>query len=232
MFPRTAAAPLALLASSAVTLVAAQTTLTDVIAIPGFEGPNEASVISADASATVLVMKCPNGTDESDCGLGTGITATVGPSTWAWAFSSSDGGVSVSERIACSLDRGADTAVCTHAGIASVDATVTDADLMTTGTLAITTTLSSDISQFVWAVTVTGGLDKLQAAATATGTSVSETGSTRPTATGTGSSGGNATGTGASASATSTADRGNGGVSLKVGGVWMGVLGAAVAALL
>ncbi|UKZ73713.1 hypothetical protein TrVFT333_001363 [Trichoderma virens FT-333] len=153
---------LALLAFSSA-VMAAQTTTVSLL-LP-FADPQKivASVVAADSTATTYVYGCPPGTQADDCGFETSQTITQGPSTWIYTntYSGDDGGV-YTQGGNCKLTSSADRASCSVwvSGSAS-DSVMASASQ---GTEAFLT--------WELPVTVTAGVEKLQAApgATATGT--------------------------------------------------------------
>ncbi|KAJ4376778.1 hypothetical protein N0V86_006896 [Didymella sp. IMI 355093] len=71
-----------LIVASLVGFAAAQTS---VVSIPFYlldTQSIEASVVSANPSATTMALNCPTGTDSNDCGLFPEMTLIYGPSTY------------------------------------------------------------------------------------------------------------------------------------------------------
>ncbi|KAF3031328.1 hypothetical protein E8E12_001647 [Didymella heteroderae] len=144
----------ALLLASMLGLTAAQTS---VVSIPFYILDNqsiEASVISANPSATTMALNCPTGTDANDCGLFPDMTLIYGPSTYH-------------------LDMGVgDAGVFTGSEDCTFGATVTCAEFATGSEAnfpgsSTTTYEGADIMTIP--VTVTSGAEKLGAQASATG---------------------------------------------------------------
>ncbi|KAK3353594.1 hypothetical protein B0T25DRAFT_518630 [Lasiosphaeria hispida] len=68
-------------------LTLAQSTTVVTLALPFADSQKiEASVIGAGAAATTYFIACPSGTDDTECGLGDGMTVTEGPSTLAYEY--------------------------------------------------------------------------------------------------------------------------------------------------
>ncbi|KAL1865366.1 hypothetical protein Daus18300_007256 [Diaporthe australafricana] len=171
-------------ASALVAGTMAQSTSVTSLFLYGSEGDNiVASVISAAPQETTYFVTCAAGTDGSDCGFGPGITFVDGPSTLGLHITE-DGAFTMD--VDCKVASQTATCVETDAGAEANDP----------GTM---TQVLSDLSNSMLPVTITAGLDKLQAggSATATGSSAT-TGTAEPTA----SASSGPTETGASASST------------------------------
>lgn len=134
-------------------LAAAQTS---VVSIPFYILDNqsiEASVVSANPSATTLALNCPTGTDSNDCGLFPEMTLIYGPSTYH-------------------IDMGVgDAGIFTGSEDCTVGATVTCAEFATGSEAnfpgsSTTTYQGEDILTIP--VTVTSGAEKLGTQASAT----------------------------------------------------------------
>ncbi|KAH0496789.1 hypothetical protein TgHK011_004135 [Trichoderma gracile] len=154
---------LALLAFSSAVL-AAQTTTVKLLLPFADPQPLVASVIAADSSATTYAVGCPPGTDSDDCGFAESQTITQGPSTYAFtmAYSADDG--AYTEIAHCKLSSAVDVASCS----ASVSQDDGNGNTMATASVGTVTFLDLQLP-----VTVTAGLDKLQAAPGATATDAS-----------------------------------------------------------
>src|SRR5690242_751408 len=137
------------------TAAAQSTTLS--IPFYGFDTQSvDASIISANPSATTMALACPPGTDANDCGLFPEMTLVYGPSTYHL-----DMGVSDANAFTGTADcaRGA-TVTCTESAAGS------EANFP-----GSSTTTYDDEDIITLPVTVTAGGDKLGAApATATAT--------------------------------------------------------------
>ncbi|KAH6644868.1 hypothetical protein C7974DRAFT_29276 [Boeremia exigua] len=124
----------------------------------------EASIVSANPSATTMALACPTGTDSNDCGLFPQMTLIYGPSTYH-------------------LDMGVgDAAAFTGSADCALGATVTCTEFATGSEAnfpgrSTETYAPSDI--LTLPVTVTGGAEKLgsaQASATESASASSSTG--------------------------------------------------------
>ncbi|KAL7921199.1 hypothetical protein ACQKWADRAFT_314248 [Trichoderma austrokoningii] len=174
---------LALLALASGAL-AAQTTTVSLLLPYGDAQKIDASIIGADSTATTYLFGCPKGEDSSDCGFPVSQTVTQGPSTWIYSATltadpADETGLSGTEVDGgeCKLNTKADVAECTM----SMSATVTGS---TTSMTTVTTMTFLDIQT---PVTVTAGLDKLQAAPGSTATEASTTAPASTDASSTGS---------------------------------------------
>ncbi|KAK1256313.1 hypothetical protein MKX07_008572 [Trichoderma sp. CBMAI-0711] len=160
---------LALLAFSSAVL-AAQTTTVKLLLPFADPQPLVASVVAADSSATTYAVGCPPGTDSDECGFAESQTITQGPSTYAFTMAYSGDEGSYTEIAHCKLSSAVDVASCS----ASVSQDDGNGNTMATASVGTVTFLDLQLP-----VTVTAGLDKLQAAPGATATD-----SSAPTGTG------------------------------------------------
>lgn len=155
----------ALILASLLGLAAAQTS---VVSIPFYILDNqsiEASVVSANPSATTMVINCPNGTDGNDCGLFPEMTLIYGPSTYHIDMGVGDAGIYTGSED-CTLGA---TVTCVEFNTGS------EANFPGSST---TTYEGQDV--LTLPVTITGGVEKLGTQASATGSasaSISATGS-------------------------------------------------------
>ncbi|UKZ85255.1 uncharacterized protein TrAFT101_001124 [Trichoderma asperellum] len=178
--------------------MAAQSTVVSLLLPYGDVQKIDASIIGADSTATTYLFGCPKGEDSNDCGFPTSQTVTQGPSTWIYTETASadpadETGFSGSEVQGgqCKLNTKADVADCTMY-------------MTATFTGAVTSTTSATTMSFLdlqTPVTITAGLDKLNAAPGATATDASTTAPASTDASSTGSS----TGSSAGSSTTGTA---------------------------
>ncbi|KAJ4294854.1 hypothetical protein N0V88_005091 [Collariella sp. IMI 366227] len=132
-------------------LAAAQSTTVVNLLIPAAD-PQAivASVISADPTATTYYLKCPDGTDATDCGLADGVSVINGPSTLAYTYLFSENSIIAH----CSLYSAKDEANC-------------DGTLIEAGTTSLVTEVLTGYLASYMPVTVTAGIEKLAAATSA-----------------------------------------------------------------
>ncbi|KAJ4333207.1 hypothetical protein N0V87_007762 [Didymella glomerata] len=142
-----------LIVASLLGFAAAQTSI---VSIPFYILDNqsiEASVVSANPSATTMALNCPTGTDSNDCGLFPEMTLIYGPSTYH-------------------IDMGlGDAGIYTGSEDCTMGATVTCAEFATGSEAnfpgsSTTTYEGEDI--LTLPVTITSGVEKLGAQASAT----------------------------------------------------------------
>ncbi|RFU75211.1 hypothetical protein TARUN_7015 [Trichoderma arundinaceum] len=174
---------LALLALSSAVMAAQSTTVDLLLPFADIQSL-VGSVIAADSTATTYAYGCPSGTPSDDCGFDGIQTITQGPSTWVYSTTyTPDMGGTYIQGGHCKLNTAADAASCT------VYATQTDetGSVLATSSAGVSTFLNLQIP-----VTVTAGLDKLNATPGAsptdgstsapTNTGASETGQTTASA--------------------------------------------------
>ncbi|KAM0255004.1 hypothetical protein ACHAQJ_006232 [Trichoderma viride] len=162
---------LALLALASAAM-AAQSTTVSLLLPYGDAQALVASVIAADSTATTYLFGCAPGTDSDDCGYPSSETVTQGPSTWIYTASyTGDDGENAIQGGHCKLNTKANAADCT------MWATMTVTGSVSSTTAATTMTFLEAQND----VTVTAGLDKLQATP---GASVTDDSTSAPTNTG------------------------------------------------
>ncbi|KAF2150430.1 hypothetical protein K461DRAFT_295713 [Myriangium duriaei CBS 260.36] len=187
------------------------------------------SVISADSTATALLLNCPSGTDSDDCGI-YNASVTFGP----WALATPPPSASTGTYDMHITEAGDPDAT----GTATADApwtfnvhcqvvSTTQINVCTTTniggnndgtpTATLTNPDPTDYGATKIPITITGGLEKLAAASSSTSGSGSGSGST--SASGSGSGSGSSTGTSAAATGSHT------GAASNVYGVNIGTLG-------
>ncbi|KAK0714878.1 hypothetical protein B0H67DRAFT_644694 [Lasiosphaeris hirsuta] len=142
MFPASALLLLPVLAG----LTVAQTTTVVTLALPFADSQDiHASVIGAGSAATTFSLACPSGTDDTDCGLGEGMTVTEGPSTLAYHYT-----------------RGEEFHITVHCAITGDDATCA-ADYSSGSSTELETETIADWAGYrTVPVTVTAGMEKLK----------------------------------------------------------------------
>ncbi|KAK8138065.1 hypothetical protein PG984_001445 [Apiospora sp. TS-2023a] len=141
----------ALMLLSAAGLAAAQTTIMDMF-LPGFEGDNlEASVVTAMTKPPSIeyFVQCRKGTDANDCGLGPGVSVTMGPGSYAVGLNEPP---AFTMSVNCQIEH--QTAVCIRMAAGS------EANDPGTETETMTDVNTAD---FFFPVAVTAGLEKLAA---------------------------------------------------------------------
>ncbi|PKK47509.1 hypothetical protein CI102_6991 [Trichoderma harzianum] len=169
---------LALLALSGAVMAAQSTTVS--LLLPATD-PQKlvGSVIGVDSAATTYAYGCAPGVAADKCGFESSQTITQGPTTWIYTntYGDAEGG-HYTEGGHCKLSSAADVASC------SMWMSATDS----TGSITIVTSVgtASDFLSFQLPVTITAGLEKLQAAPGASATDSSA--AAAPTNTNTGAS--------------------------------------------
>lgn len=189
----------------------AQKTVT--LTMPGYDTqPLAASVISADATATTYLINCAPGTNSDDCGIGSSITFTEGPSTAAVTYSAEydNDNDAKSSTLAftgyqqCSLD-GSISAVCIESfggaeanfpGISTTTYTGTDLGIMpvtiTAGAAVVATSASSTGSSATMSASITARKSEVASTTSASESSSTESHSTSASATSAAKAGGGA----------------------------------------
>ncbi|PNP52222.1 hypothetical protein THARTR1_07431 [Trichoderma harzianum] len=157
-----------LVALSSAAAVAAQSTTVSLLLPLADRQKLVGSVIGVDSAATTYAYGCAPGTPSDDCGFESSQTIAQGPTTWIYTnIYSDDEGVA-----SCKLSSAADVASCT----AHVAATNSAGSVTSTGSVGTESFLS-----FQLPVTITAGLEKLQASP---GASATDDSTAAPTNTG------------------------------------------------
>ncbi|KAL5083573.1 hypothetical protein Trisim1_001320 [Trichoderma cf. simile WF8] len=154
---------LALLALSGAAIAAQSTTVS--LLLPAAD-PQKlvGSVIGVDSAATTYAYGCAPGQPADKCGFESSQTITQGPTTWIYTNTyGDDEGGRYTEGGHCKLSSAADVASCTM----SMSATDSTGSIITIITSVGT---ASDFLSFQLPVTITAGLEKLQAAPGASAT--------------------------------------------------------------
>jgi len=152
----------ALVALSGSVAMAKSTTVIDLM-LPAVD-PQElvGSIVSASPSITTYAVQCADGVDAVDCGLPHANTVAQGPSTWSMHYSHSDAEYgSYEQDMECDIDHKRDRIECSVRMVETYDGTT-----RTLTTFAATEGLAGVFIP----VTITAGLDKLEAAPGATAT--------------------------------------------------------------
>ncbi|KAJ4864743.1 hypothetical protein T069G_01273 [Trichoderma breve] len=153
---------LALLALSGAAMAAQSTTVS--LLLPATD-PQKlvGSVIGVDSAATTYAYGCAPGVAADKCGFESSRTITQGPTTWIYTntYGDAEGG-HYTEGGHCKLSSAADVASCTMS-MSATDSTGSITSVTSVGT-------ASDFLSFQLPVTITAGLEKLQAAPGASAT--------------------------------------------------------------
>ncbi|KKP07269.1 hypothetical protein THAR02_00593 [Trichoderma harzianum] len=152
---------LALLALSGAAMAAQSTTVS--LLVPAADPQRlVGSVIGVDSAATTYAYGCAPGQPADKCGFESSQTITQGPTTWIYTSTYGDGeGDHYTEGGHCKLSSAADVASC------SMWMTATDS----TGSITVVTSVGTEsFLPFQLPVTITAGLEKLQAAPGASAT--------------------------------------------------------------
>lgn len=152
---------LALLALSGAAM-AAQSTIVSLLVPAADPQRLVGSVIGVDSAATTYAYGCAPGQPADKCGFESSQTITQGPTTWIYTSTYRDGeGDHYTEGGHCKLSSAADVASC------SMWMTATDS----TGSITVVTSVGTEsFLPFQLPVTITAGLEKLQAAPGASAT--------------------------------------------------------------